>query len=46
MRLNKPLQIKQKCLSTNLEDYLKINAFPASSGGVREEVSSSINESY
>ena len=44
--LNEPLQIKQKCLSTSLKDYFQINAFPASSGRAREEVSSSINESY
>ena len=45
-RLNEPLPIKQKCLSTSLENYLQINAFPASSGGARKEVSSSINENY
>ena len=27
MCLNKLLQIKQKCLSTSLEDYLQINTF-------------------
>ena len=26
--LNKPSQIEQKCLSTSLENYLQINAFP------------------
>ena len=46
MHFNEPLQIKQKCLSTSLEDYLQINAFLASSGGAREEVLSSINKSY
>ena len=46
MHPNEPLQIKQKSLSTSLKDYLQINAFPASSGGAREEVLSSINESY
>ena len=25
-----PLQIEQKCLSTSLEDYLQVNAFPDS----------------
>ena len=25
---NEPLQIEQKCLSTSLEDYLQVNAFP------------------
>ena len=44
--LNEPLQIKQKCLNTSLEDYLQINAFPASSSEAREEVPSSMNESY
>ena len=28
MRLNNPLQIEQKCLSTSLVVYLQINAFP------------------
>ena len=28
MCLNEPLQIEQKCLSTSLEDYLQVNAFP------------------
>ena len=46
MHPNKPLQIKEKCLSTSLEDYLQINAFPASSGGAKKNVSSSINKSY
>ena len=27
MYLNEPLQIKQKCLSTSLEDYLQVNIF-------------------
>ena len=28
MRLNEPSQIKQKCLSKSLVDYLQTNAFP------------------
>ena len=46
MRFNELLQIKQKCLSTSLKNYLQINTFPASSGGARKKVSSSINENY
>ena len=28
MRLNEPLQIKQKYLSISLENYLQVNVFP------------------
>ena len=46
MCFNQLSQIKQKCLSISLEDYLKINAFLASGGGVNKEVLSSMNGSY
>ena len=46
MHLNKPLQVKQKCLSTSLKNHLQINIFPASNSEAKEKVSNSINKSY